>query len=37
METHVKHIFSKDLITLRDTDTLHQAEDLMNSRQLPTI
>lgn len=40
METHVKHIFSKNLVTLRDTDTLHQAEDLMNNyniRHLPVV
>ena len=40
METHIKHIFSKDLVILRDTDTLHQAEDLMNNhniRHLPVV
>lgn len=40
METHIKHIFKKDLVTLRDTDTLHQADELMNNyniRHLPVV
>lgn len=40
METHIRHIFKKDLVTLRDTDTLHEADELMNNyniRHLPVV
>lgn len=40
METHIKHIFKKDLVTLRDTDTLQHADELMNNyniRHLPVV
>ena len=40
METQIKNIFSKNLVTIRDTDTLHQADDLMNNyniRHLPVV
>ncbi|MEK6627316.1 MAG: CBS domain-containing protein [Bdellovibrionota bacterium] len=34
METQIKNIFSKNLVTLKDSDTLHQAEDLMNNHNI---
>lgn len=40
METHIKHIFKKDLVILRDTDTLYEADELMNNyniRHLPVV
>lgn len=40
METQVKSIFSKDLVTVRASDTLHEAERLMSNysiRHLPVV
>jgi predicted transcriptional regulator len=40
METQIKNILSKDLITVQETDSLQQAEDLMNNynvRHLPVV
>lgn len=40
METQIKNILSKNLITVQDTDSLQQAEDLMNNynvRHLPVV
>ncbi len=40
METQIRNIYSKNLITLNESDTLHQAEELMNNhniRHLPVI